>query len=109
MSPASCAVRGSFFDFVDDPWKHVGREEESARFVGDGLLVIEDGLIADLGPFAEVSRRRPGVAVTHRPDRLILPGFVDGHVHFPQVRVLGAYGGQLLDWLRTWVLPEELK
>ena len=54
-------------------------------------------------------KRHPGVQVTHIKGRLILPGFIDGHVHFPQVRVLGAYGNQLLDWLQNWIFPEELK
>src|SRR3954451_20807721 len=109
MAGQSCAVRGAFFDFVDDPWEHIGREPEAARFTRDGLLVVEDGIIADFGDFAEVSRRRPGLQVTHLPGRLILPGFIDGHIHFPQVRVLGAYGNQLLDWLQKWIFPEEAK
>ncbi len=109
MSGAGCAIRGTFLDFVDDPWKHLGREQDAARFLRDGLLVVRDGRIADFGPFAEVSRHHPGLAVTHLPDRLILPGFIDGHIHFPQVRVPGAYGNQLLDWLQTWIFPEELK
>jgi guanine deaminase len=98
MATGAGAIRGTFFDFVDDPWKHVGREAEAARFVRDGLLVVKDGVIADFGSFADVARRHPGVPVTDLPDRLILPGFIDGHIHFPQVRVLGAYGNQLLDW-----------
>src|SRR5687768_9828609 len=98
MAATDTGIRGSFFDFVDDPWKHVGHEERAARFVADGLLVVRDGKILDFGPFAEVSARNPGVAITEIRDRLILPGFVDGHIHFPQVRVLGAYGSQLLDW-----------
>jgi guanine deaminase len=109
MTGASCAIRGTFFDCLDDPWKYIGHEQDSARFVRDGLLVVKDGIIADFGPFAEVSRRHPDVAVTHLPHRLILPGFIDGHIHFPQVRVLGAYGNQLLDWLQSWIFPEELK
>jgi guanine deaminase len=109
MTAGTCAVRGSFFDFRDDPWKHVGREQDAARFVCDGLLVVKDGIIADFGPIADLSRRHAGVAVTHLPNRLILPGFIDGHIHFPQVRVLGAYGNQLLDWLQTWIFPEEAK
>jgi guanine deaminase len=109
MAGASCAIRGTFFDFLDDPWTHVGREQETARFVRDGLLVVKDGSIADFGPYAEVSRRHAGLRVTHLPNRLILPGFIDGHIHFPQVRVLGAYGNQLLDWLQKWIFPEEAK
>lgn len=106
---ASCAIRGSFFDFVDDPWKHPGNEERAARFVGDGLLVVRDGIIEDFGSFADLSRQHADLPVTHLEDRLILPGFIDGHVHFPQVRVLGVFGNQLLDWLQTWIFPEELK
>src|SRR5215471_2992867 len=49
------------------------------------------------------------VETTHIKDRLVLPGFIDGHVHVPQTRVLGAYGEQLLPWLLTWVFPEEMK
>jgi len=103
------AIRGTFFDFIDDPWRHIGDEKNSARFVRDGLLVVKDGIVEDFGPFAEVAQRYPSVPVTHLKDRLILPGFIDGHIHFPQLRVLGAYGSQLLEWLQTWILPEEMK
>ena len=109
MSASTTAVRGAFFDFIDDPWKHVGNEQASARFVQDGMLVLEGGLIEDFGSYAEVSKRYPDVQVTHLPDRLIMPGFIDGHIHFPQTRVLGAYGAQLLDWLQESIFPEELK
>ncbi len=109
MAGASCAIRGTFFDFIDDPWKHIGQEPEDARFIRDGLLVVKDGLIEDFGTFADLSPRYPDLPVTHLQNRLILPGFIDGHIHFPQVRVLGAYGAQLLDWLQTWIFPEEEK
>lgn len=107
--PAHAAIRGTFFDLRDDPWKYPGREHEAARFVRDGLLVIEDGVVKEFGPYAELAGRHGTAAVTHVPHRLILPGFIDGHIHFPQTRVLGAYGLQLLDWLKTWIIPEELK
>jgi guanine deaminase len=103
------AVRGSFFDFKDDPWKHVGHEEDSARFYPDGLLVMENGIIKAYGPYADVAPKYPGAEVVDLSGRLILPGFVDGHVHFPQTRVLGAYGLQLLPWLQEWIFPEETK
>jgi guanine deaminase len=105
----NCAIRGAFFDLVDDPWKHVGNEQSAARFTPDGLLLVKDGLIEDFGEFAQLSSRLAGMPITHLQNRLILPGFIDGHVHFPQVRMIGSYGKQLLDWLQTWVFPEELK
>lgn len=76
------------------------------RFVGGGLLVVRDGIIEDFGPFADLSPCHADLPVTHLEDRLILPGFIDSHIHFPQLRVLG---NQLLDWLQTWIFPEELK
>ena len=109
MSGATCAIRGAFFDLLDDPWNYAGKEHEAARFIADGLLVVKDGIIADFGPFAALSSKYPDMPVTHIPDRIILPGLIDGHIHFPQVRVLGAYGNQLLDWLQTWIFNEELK
>ena len=109
MTGATCAIRGTFFDLIDDPWKHGGREQDAARFFQDGMLVVKDGIITDFGDFAAVSKRNPDARVTHLPGRLIVPGFIDGHIHFPQVRVLGAFGNQLLDWLQAWIFPEELK
>ena len=102
-------IRATFLDFIDDPWRHVGRESEAARFHADGLLVVEDGRIADFGAHDEVAARHAGLVVTTISDRLILPGFIDGHVHFPQTRVLGAFGEHLLPWLQKWVFPEEIK
>ena len=106
---ASIGIRGAFFDFIDDPWKHIGNEQAAARFHADGLLVIDDGRIADFGAFDEVSRRHAGLDIRHVRRRLILPGFIDGHIHFPQTRVIGAFGEQLLPWLKKWVFPEEQK
>jgi guanine deaminase len=102
-------IRGTFFDFVDDPWKHVGSEQDAARFVPDGLLIVTDGIISDFGNYSDVSSRNPGVKVTHIADRIITPGFIDGHIHVPQTRALGAFGQQLLPWLTDTVFPEESK
>lgn len=109
MSCSVHAIRGSFFDLVGDPWKHVGAEQEAARFIRDGLLVIENGLIKEFGPYAELASRYPGIPTTEIRGRLIMPGFIDGHIHFPQTRALGAYGAQLLGWLQESIFPEEAK
>lgn len=101
--------RGIFFDFIDDPWKHVGEEQKAARYFNDGLLVVQDGRIVDFGPFEALSPKYPSLSITHFPNRILMPGFIDGHIHFPQTRVIGSYGEQLLPWLEKWVFPEELK
>ncbi|TGV63162.1 guanine deaminase, partial [Mesorhizobium sp. M00.F.Ca.ET.158.01.1.1] len=46
--------------------------------------------------------------IDHRP-HLLLPGFIDTHVHFPQMQVIASYGAELLDWLNTYTFPEETK
>ena len=53
-------------------------------------------------------RAAGATVIDHRP-HLILPGFIDAHIHFPQVQVIGSWGEQLLDWLNAYVFVEEQK
>lgn len=73
----------------------------------DGLLVVEDGVIVAAGPCEAVAPRFPGLAVQAFPGKLIVPGFVDTHIHYPQVDRIAAYGHQLLDWLEQHIFPAE--
>jgi guanine deaminase len=77
-------------------------------YVEDGGLLIDDGTIAAMGDYAEVSRTAPAGTQTidHRP-HLILPGFIDTHLHFPQMQVIGSYAANLLEWLNTYTFVEE--
>lgn len=75
----------------------------------DAGLLVEGGAITSRGPWREVAGS-PGAERATRVDLRngwLLPGFVDTHVHFPQVRVVGGLGRPLLEWLRTRALPEE--
>ena len=75
----------------------------------DGALLLRDGVIAASGDFATVRAAHPQVAVTDWRGGFVLPGFVDTHVHFPQLRILGGLGRTLLDWLEHVALPEEAR
>jgi guanine deaminase len=101
------AVRSAFLDFIGDPFYL--EEKQSVRFVPDGLLIIEDGKIKDFGHFEELKKKYRDVETITYKNRLIMPGFIDCHVHYPQTRVVAAYGNQLLEWLTTSIFPEELK
>jgi guanine deaminase len=97
--------RGHLLDVPEDPF-HGG----SLRAEPDGgLLVGADGVITDRGGFAEVRARNPSAEVCELADGLLLPGFVDAHVHFPQARIIGGLGMGLLEWLDRCALPEEAR
>ena len=66
-------------------------------------------MIVARGPFAAVAHEHPDEEVVDLREGLVLPGFVDTHVHFPQVRAIGALGMPLLDWLEQCALPEEAR
>jgi guanine deaminase len=102
------AVRGRLLSFVDDP-ALVGAAA-SHRYLDDGVVVIEQGTIAAVGPAAELLKTLPpGMPVDHHPGRLVLPGLIDTHIHYPQTRVIGSYGAQLLEWLERYTFVEEQK
>jgi guanine deaminase len=73
----------------------------------DGGLVIEDGKISACGDFADVGPQHPQSVVRDLRGGYLLPGLIDTHVHFPQVRVLGSFADDLLDWLKRFTIPEE--
>jgi guanine deaminase len=74
----------------------------------DGLVVMENGKITAVGPASETLSAVPdGVEVTTYDNALILPGFIDCHVHYPQTEIIGAYGKQLIDWLNKYTFVAE--
>ncbi|HWE51755.1 MAG TPA: guanine deaminase [Bryobacteraceae bacterium] len=75
----------------------------------DGGLAIEAGRVVQCGDFAAVSAAHPGASVRDWRGGVILPGFIDTHIHYPQVRILGGLGHSLLDWLEELALPEEAR
>ena len=83
--------------------------DPAAALAEDGALLVRDGVIRARGSLRRAARRPPRRA-GHPPDGgLLVPGFVDTHVHFPQIRVIGGLGLPLLDWLEQCALPEESK
>ncbi len=100
-------LRGRLLTFHGDP---MGAKDTAAySYEEDGALLIAGGKIAARGPFADIRAGAPDAPVTdHRP-HLILPGFIDTHIHFPQAQVIASWADQLLDWLNDYTFPAELK
>lgn len=82
-------------------------DSESYLYLEEGAVSIEDGVVVAVGDFAttEVSG---AVVIDHRPN-LILPGFIDLHLHYVQSQITAAYAGSLLEWLNTYTFVEEQK
>lgn len=106
---ATTAVRGRFLD-IQNTVAQAREIHDQVRYVEDGLLLSENGIIQWFGPWDEGQRLIPEqVQVQHYPDQLIVPGFIDTHIHFPQTEMIGAYGEQLLEWLNTYTFPTEMQ
>lgn len=103
------AIRGQFLDIhglVEQPEQIANQ----VRYIEDGLLLVEQGKIVWFGSWQDGQHQlNPVFHVEHYPEQLIIPGFLDSHVHYPQTEMVGAYGTQLLEWLNTYTFPTEIQ
>jgi guanine deaminase len=96
--------RARIFTPVADPF--ASGVETSHRYFEDGHLAVDDaGRIASIGEWADA----PEGEIEHLPGKLIAPGFIDTHLHAPQLEMIGSYGGHLLEWLNRYTFPTERK
>jgi guanine deaminase len=98
-------LRAALFHTPRNPF----REEGALEAFSDGALLVENGQIAACGDYAALRDAHPTTPVRDFRGGFLLPGLVDTHVHYPQVRILGGLGYSLLDWLEHHTLPEEVK
>jgi guanine deaminase len=97
------AYRAAILRFADDG---------SAVHDQDGLLVVGPGangrqVVLAAGDYGSVAPNYPGVAIEHLPGRILAPGFIDLHIHFPQTDVIGSPAESLLPWLEAYTFPHE--
>jgi guanine deaminase len=105
---SSRAIRGRLLTFLRAP-RGAG-DAQSYRYIEDGIVLVTERRIEAVGPADELTALVPaGVAVEHHAGALIMPGFIDPHIHFPQTQVIASYGAQLLEWLEKYTFVEELK
>lgn len=105
MSNTRKAYRAAILHSLADP--AVVGVEQSYEYFEDGILLIENGKVAQVGAADELLPKLAGVEIQHYRDALITPGFIDTHIHYPQTGMIASYGEQLLDWLNTYTFPTE--
>ena len=102
------AFRGSILHCLGDPGE--ASDPSAWEYFEDGLLVVEDGCVRTVGEVATLAESLSDRAkITDYRGKLIVPGFIDCHVHFPQLDIIGSFGAQLLDWLNQYAYPAEAK
>lgn len=98
------AVRGSILHFLGDP-DELG--EGAFEYFPDGVLLLRDGRVEQVGKAAPLLEALPEVELTDYSGCLILPGFIDTHIHYAQTDIIASYGEQLLEWLEKYTFPTE--
>lgn len=101
-------VRGEILTFTGDPF--LANPEKCYDHYTDGLIVIQDGIILEVGEYKDIHAHYPDLKnIDHYKDAVIMPGFVDCHVHYVQSPMIGSFGDSLLEWLNQYTFPTEAK
>lgn len=107
MTPKQTLLRGRVLDFCGEPQDP--EDTGAYDYIEDGALLVADGIILAKGSYGDLARQAPQAEVIdHRP-HILMAGFIDTHLHFPQVQVTASWGSQLLDWLNNYTFPEETR
>ncbi|MFZ3321879.1 MAG: guanine deaminase [Usitatibacter sp.] len=100
------AYRGALLHFLSDPGDGAGRD--SYEYLEDGALVVENGCVSAVGHAQSLLPGLPaGTHVVDHSGSLMLPGFVDTHIHYSQSDIIASPGRDLLDWLERYTFPAE--
>ena len=103
-------MRARILSFNADPGDGDPPLEGSVSYFADGVLWWAEGVVQAVGDYTELAPHLPADAsvIDHR-DKLVMPGFIDSHVHYVQLEIMASYGRQLLDWLNDYTFPEECR
>lgn len=101
-------IRGRYLNYKKAP--DTEKDKSAYEYNEDGALLIKNGIISDLGNFDKINDNlsQDIKIIDHRPN-LIMPGFIDTHIHFPQIQIIGSYATNLLEWLNNYTFIEEQK
>ncbi|UWQ84695.1 guanine deaminase [Leisingera caerulea] len=99
-------LKGHVLSFSGSPFDGE-RPEDAARL--QEAVAVQDGLIEGAGTLAEMQALLPEAETVGHSGKLIMAGFVDAHVHYPQTAIIASWGKRLIDWLNSYTFPEEMR
>jgi guanine deaminase len=99
-------LRGHVLSFASSPFT-AGSPEEAVQI--SAAVALADGRITGCGSFEEMQALQPQAEIIDHGEKLILAGFVDAHVHYPQTAIIASWGKRLIDWLNSYTFPEEMR
>jgi cytosine/adenosine deaminase-related metal-dependent hydrolase len=102
-------LRATIFHTPSNPLSSSSHDGSSLVCYEDGGLLVRGGRVVACGEYEVVRRKGEGARTTDWRGGFLLPGLVDTHVHYPQLRIIGSLGRSLLDWLEHVALPEEAR
>lgn len=103
-------LRGPLFTCLDDPGEEAAPLADTTRHLEDGAIWIVDGHIRAVDHFEALKDRLPaGIEIVDYRNKLMMPGFIDSHVHYVQLDIMASYGRELLDWLNDYTFPAETR
>ena len=111
--------KGTVVHWLENPWElaRQGRcgphdeekcDHEAIQVFDDGLLIVdESGHVHQVGDYDSMIREHQNLHVVNYTGNILMPGFVDGHIHYPQTGVIASWGDDLIEWLHKYTYPEE--
>src|SRR5689334_6085709 len=108
MAPANrtTALRGTIVTCRDDPF--LTDPDKAFTVERDAIVICRNGCVEAVGPAPALLPSLPAGCLTDHSGCLIVPGFIDTHVHYVQTGMIASYGEQLLDWLERYAFPAEM-
>jgi guanine deaminase len=101
-----CLIKGDILHFLSNP--NLESTGKSYQYFEKGLLLIENGLVSSVGTEQDIKKKfSEDVEIVDHSGKLILPGFIDTHLHYAQTDIIASHGKQLLEWLETYTFPKE--
>jgi len=106
-STAKTLLLGHTVRFIGNPFKK--GVDAAVRTDSQGGILISGGKIEAIGTGHDLRSAHPQAKVIDYCDKVLVAGFVDAHVHYPQTAIIASWGKRLIDWLNTYTFPEEMR